>query len=291
MAPAPVAGQCCAVLATLAAVGAVSGKRSLYLVSAALHFGFLMADNLDGLHARLTGQVSLVGELLDHGLDGIAGISALLTVGVIMRVDGIWLVGLAYVGTMAFVAAYWEQYRTGLLVCPAIGQLEGFTAIAGMEVVLFAFHDPPALRFSHSSLTAGTLLVAGALLGYLGATFGSVFRAARLQVRPGGLLVVGLAGLLPFGYVLAGANPWLPAIIVGLFGADVVVRSVRMLKGGRRGSLAGWSHLGFALPLLGVMLPGQPWSATAWTGVAASLAAMVYAATVVGGVRELRGSG
>jgi phosphatidylglycerophosphate synthase len=286
-----VTGQCCAVLAAMAAAGAVGGRPYLYPVSATLHFGFLFADNLDGMHARRTGQVSRVGEFLDHGLDGIASISALLTVAFIMRVDGMFLPGLAYLGTMAFVAAYWEQYRTGLLVCPAIGQSEGFTAIAAMELALFAFHDPPALRFSHTSFTIGTLLVAGALVGYLGATLASIARAANVGVQPRDMAVVALAGLVTFGYVRAGAEPWIPGVLMGLFGADVVARSLRMRKQGRLGSLVGWPHVGLTLPLLASFVPGLPWSASTWAGLAVALAAVVYTTSIARGVNELRARG
>jgi phosphatidylglycerophosphate synthase len=283
-----IVGQCCAVLGALAAAAAVAGRPYLYPVSALLLIGFLFADNLDGMHARRTGQVSRAGELLDHGLDGIASISSLLTVGLIMRVHGSFLVVLACLGTLAFVAAYWEQYRTGLLVCPRIGQSEGFTALAVMELCLLGFREPTWLRFSTTSLTAGTFLVAGALLGYVGSVLATVRRAVGGGAPPGELALVALASVACFGYALAGAEPWIVALLVGLFGADVVVRSLRLRRQGLLGRLVDWPHASLVLPLAGRLLPGQPLGPSTLAGLGATAAAAVYAGSILRGLRESR---
>src|SRR5579884_3754966 len=59
------AGEGCAVLAAVATAGAVAGHRWLYPLSALLLLAYMTGDNIDGPHARRTGQTSALGEFLD----------------------------------------------------------------------------------------------------------------------------------------------------------------------------------------------------------------------------------
>ena len=43
----------------------------MYTLASAFIFGYIVMDNLDGKHARATGQTSKIGNMLDHGVDGL----------------------------------------------------------------------------------------------------------------------------------------------------------------------------------------------------------------------------
>ncbi len=279
-------GHCCALLGVIAAAAAVAGRPAFYLVSAALFMTYLFADILDGMHARETGQTSQTGEMLDHGLDAIGAISALLAVGLVLRVEGGVLIALAYTGMLSFVAAYWEQYRTGLLLCPAVGQSEAFTSLTALEVSLFLFHEPAWLKFSFRSPTVGTILAVVVLLGSAGPLLGTVRRVAKLGIPPGQLVRYSLASLAPVGYFMAGAVPWITGVLIGLLAGDVVVRSIRLRRKGLLGPLVTWPHAAMMLPLAAAFLPGGPRDPTALAWLGAVILAGMYAVSVTRGLRE-----
>src|SRR5689334_21971129 len=84
--------EACAILAAFATAIAVRERPIFYLASGALLLTYMTADNLDGQHARRTGQSSSLGEFLDHGLDGLSSCAVLLCSAFALRVEGPWLV-------------------------------------------------------------------------------------------------------------------------------------------------------------------------------------------------------
>lgn len=244
-----IAGQVCAACAGVAAALAAHGARLLYPASAALFGAFLLADNLDGMHARRTGQVSRSGEILDHGMDGLAGISALLSFGFLLHVQGATLLALAYLGTVGFVAAYWEQYRTGLLVCPAVGQSEGLTGLMLIAVALFVFGDGAWSHFSPYQWRLSTVFVYVMCIGYAFTTGEILLRASPKGAPLGELLAIVASASLSFGFVALGAAAWIVALVVGIFGAELVARTLLLRNDRRRRSLIGWQHLAIITPL------------------------------------------
>jgi len=106
-------GQICAMLSVIATGAAVAGAPIFYLVSAFLLLTYLTFDNIDGAHARRTGQTSHLGEFLDHGLDGLASASILIVTGFVLTIDQSWpVVPLCLLGPFSFVRLFWERFRT-----------------------------------------------------------------------------------------------------------------------------------------------------------------------------------
>jgi CDP-alcohol phosphatidyltransferase len=221
-----VTGQLCAVLAALAAYWAAHGARALYLVSALLHFIYLASDNVDGMHARRTQQVSLTGELLDHGLDGLAILCLSLTVGFVLHVDGPFLVTFASMPALAFVLAHWEHEQTQYFG-PVTGQADGYTLGALLCVLAFAFDNPPWLAFSFTHFNAALALVAGLLPASLVAVLGPSLRAWRRKAAFGDVFLTAVFIAAMHGYAFLGASAWLVAASVGVFGTLVGVRAIR----------------------------------------------------------------
>src|SRR5215510_11649645 len=62
-------GNLCSVLAFVALLLLTPGDQYLFLFPAVMTFGYLCFDNMDGMHARRTGQSSPLGEFIDHWFD------------------------------------------------------------------------------------------------------------------------------------------------------------------------------------------------------------------------------
>jgi len=91
---------------------ATLGYPGLYYLSALLFFVSLTADNVDGPHARRTGQTSPLGEFLDHRLDGSASASLLLATCLMLRVDGVVMASLcAIAGSGLRSSSSWSHRR------------------------------------------------------------------------------------------------------------------------------------------------------------------------------------
>src|SRR5262249_39798396 len=135
-------GEGCAVAAALATYFAARGRPALYPLGAVLLLLYMTADNIDGPHARNTGQTSVLGEFLDHGLDGLASGAVLLGSALVLRLEGPAMALLAAVGAAGFLATFWAQYRTGILVAPQLSAMEGVTAAALFQLAVFALGEP-----------------------------------------------------------------------------------------------------------------------------------------------------
>lgn len=281
-------GQALAVLAVPAAWLGTLGRPAWFLVSAALLFLYMTLDNVDGPHARRTGQTSPIGELLDHGLDGFGNAAAMMCIALAFRVDAPWIFAYAATGACAFVGTFWEQYHTQRLILPSGGPVEGMTAIIVFDVLLFAFDDPTWLHFSLTELNVATLAVLGGILGFIVAAGGPVRRGLR---RPGGRAeAAAVCALiwLPAAYIGVGAAGLVPALVTCLFGGDLVVRYI---TGRHRGHLTGALapiHALPHLPLLGALALPQVLAPTGWASIALGLVAGLLIWDILRGIVVIR---
>jgi phosphatidylglycerophosphate synthase len=278
-------GEACAVLAPFATWGAVRGRTWLYGVSAALLFTYLTADNLDGQHARRTGQTSALGEFLDHGLDGLASGAVLLCSALAVRIDGVVLVALVGLGSLGFGSVFWAQHRTGVLVTPRISAMEGVTGASLLQLAVLVSGDPAWMHFVPGRVGVASVLLV--LLGvcYVYAIVSPALRARRQGARLGELaLPVGVVLAAPL-YVVAGAHGLAPAILSALVVAAVVCRMIVLRGRGDRGSIASPVLLAPLVPLLLTRLDVAPPEVLAWMG--AAVAFVLYARAFVGGVVEI----
>jgi len=278
-------GETCAVLAPVATWGAVQGRPWLYGVSALLLFAYVTADNLDGQHARRTGQTSALGEFLDHGLDGLASGAVLLCSALAVRIDGLVLVAMVALGSLGFGSVFWAQHRTGLLVTPRISAMEGVTGASLLQLAVLVLGDPPWMHFVPGRLGVASVLLGVLCVCYLYAIASPVLRARREGARLGELaLPVGVVAAAP-GYVVAGAGGLAPAILAALVVAAVVCRMIVLRGRGDRRSIASPVLVVPLVPLVLAWFDVAPAEPMAWAG--AGLAFALYGRAFVGGIVEI----
>jgi phosphatidylglycerophosphate synthase len=280
-------GQACAVAAATAAYFAARGATALYLLSALLHFAYLTSDNVDGMHARRTRQVSSTGELLDHGLDGIAILCLALTLGFVLHVQGPFLVTFATLPALAFLLAHWEHAQTdhfGPVTC----QADGYTLGAVICVLASVFDEPPWLSFSPTRLNAALLLVTLLFPVSLLAVLGPALRAWRRRAAFSAVLLASGIMACMHLYAFQGAPAWIVAASVGLFGTNVGVRAIRGRLLRRAGRLLAAHDALLLFPGLVKLVFLPALSSDAVAGIAAAVAGLSLSVSFCGALFELR---
>lgn len=280
-------GQMCGVLSAVATGAAVAGAPIFYLVSAVLLLAYLTFDNIDGAHARRTGQTSPLGEFLDHGLDGVASGAILIVTGFVLTLDQTWLVLLCTLGSFGFVALFWEQFRTGLLVIPKFSSTEGVTLLIIYQTVRFFAGSPDWLAFSIEELTVGTVIVAVVFAGYLGAAIPSIQRAARHGVSGWELAPIFVLIAAQLGYSYFGAHPLVPAATAGLIGANLTCRFILLRHRGETGPLIPPVQWLSIVPLAVPIIAPEAWTATGWALISLAIIALDYGKNLWFGGAEL----
>ncbi len=295
--PDSVAPNAISLLGLLCSLSAVSiilasrrwGVPAGYLVGSVLFFGYLTADNVDGALARRSGQTSRMGELLDHGLDGLSSASMLIAGGVLLGMGPPWFFALAGLGAVTFVVTIWEQHVTGTLVIPAVSGTEAVTIMAGLCLVAFLGNDPTWLVLNPSSLNLSMGVLIVVLLGYSAALVPPCLRLARgghgLHKLAGPVANIVLCGL----WVWAGSGPVLPAVIASVYAARLAVRLIVHRHIGSPARLTVPSDWLATVPLLVAVTLPAVWTARGWASVAALIAVAAYLHTFRWGAQVLRG--
>jgi len=282
-----IGGQLLAVVAATCCGLATVGYPALYYVSAFLFLVYLTADNVDGPHARRTGQTSPLGEFLDHGLDGSASASLLLTACLMLRVDGVVMAALCAIGGLGFAIIFWEQFRTGVLIIPKVSTTEGVTLLALCLVLIAAAGEPTWMQFTTDSVTFGTLLVMALLVGYATACVPPIVRVVRAGKSPWELGTVLIVVATQALFAVLGANGTAPSIAAGLIGGDVTCRIIVLRHRGQAGPILApmlWLTL---VPLALAAAFPTLWHPDGWAGVALGIVLASYFSTLVRGGREL----
>lgn len=274
-------GQFCALGGLITAFLATQGLPLLYVVSGLLWFAYLTADNLDGQHARATGQTSVLGEFLDHGLDGFASGCVLLTCCIVLGMDGIWMAMMLALGAVGFIVTFWEQYRTGRLILPEISAAEGVTLVIIVNLLMATMGEPQWLYFNIETMTGATWLILVVLVGYAVAIVGPTYRIAKhTGGKIGELLPVLAIGAASCGYVAAGAAAPMPAIMVSMFAADMVCRMIRLRHQGESSHIVAPYHWLLVLPLVPAAVGGI-WTADGWAVIAMGMSIVMYGTTLL----------
>ena len=285
-----IVGQVLAVAgAVVCGVASAFSFPILYLVSAIFFLAYLTFDNIDGPHARRTGQTSPLGEFLDHGLDGMASASLLVAAMFVLKVDGVLMALLCAVGALGFCIVFWEQFRTGLLVIPKVSTTEGVTLLAVLQLVMAVGGEPSWMRFSLDHVTAGTLMVFAMLIGYAAACAPPVFRSWKASVRPWELVPVLAVIGAQTGFAALGANAVMPAVAAGLIGADVVCRIIVLRHRGESGPVLSPMMWLTTVPLLIAVAAPTAWAANGWAGISLALVVLSYGGILYRGTNELLG--
>ncbi len=280
-----VLGLAASVGAVGAALAGAAGHVWMYLVSAILLFVYVTLDNLDGAHARRTGQSSHLGELLDHGLDGLASGSMLLIGAIVLHLDPFFTVLLVLIGTVAFVQTLWEQYRTNLLVIPQLSGTEGVTVVGALGVLAFAYDDPAWLHLDLSRWSVGAGFLAFALFGYVMALVPPFVRARKAGASPAELgPIIALFGSLG-AFVIAGADPILTGAVIAVLGSDLGARLILLRQAEREERLLPLSRLWVAAPLVPALVTRDPKVANLSAETALAVASVLYLLALVEAAR------
>ncbi|MCA9519796.1 MAG: CDP-alcohol phosphatidyltransferase family protein [Myxococcales bacterium] len=282
-------GQLCVLAAVIFAYAASQGNTPLYLVSALLMMSYLTADNLDGPHARRTGQSSPLGEFLDHGLDGIGSGATLLVFSFTVRADGLYLLTLGLVGALAWIVVFWDQFRTGLLVIPRLSAVEGITLLALVQIAVVALGDPAWLRFSSSELTLGSALYLLCAGGYVGTAATPIWRAMREKLTPTEITPALLISASAMIFYWLGASALVCVLFATFYSADVVARMI-LKRHNVPGSdmIVSPLHAILLLPLIGAVFGSNAgWSPTHWATLSATVSTFFYLVTLLYGSSQL----
>lgn len=274
------ASQLSAVLAAASCAAALAFGPLYLVLSAVCLMSCLTLDNIDGAHARRTGQCSALGEFLDHGLDGLSATSTLVTTCLLLRVEGPSMVVVSALGAVGFATTFWEQFRTGVLRLPKVSPTEGLTLLAAWELCAAVLGDPSWLRFSYERLTAGTIAISAFVVVHIVAVLAPVVRSARVGVKARELLPLFVMAVLQVGFAVLGAKAILPAITVGLIAADMTARLLMLRHQGERGSVIPPALYVASLPFVLQLVAPHAWTATGWAAVSLGVVACSYGATL-----------
>ncbi|MFO0744306.1 MAG: CDP-alcohol phosphatidyltransferase family protein [Myxococcota bacterium] len=280
-------GQVLAVLGAVACGAATFGYPILYLVSAILFLAYLTFDNIDGPHARRTGQTSPLGEFLDHGLDGMASASLLVATAFMLQLDGMMMALLCAMAAFGFAIVFWEQFRTGLLVIPKVSTTEGVTLLALCLTAIAIAGEPTWMRFSLSDITPGTILVLAVIIGYLAACVPPIVRAWRKGVRPWELVPVVALVSVQVGFAALGATAVIPAAAAGLIGADVTCRIIVLRHRGASGPVLSPLSWLATVPLVIAAAAPNAWTPNGWAGISLAVVVLGYGTILWRGTTEL----
>lgn len=280
-------GQALGVVAAVACAIATHGVPILYVVSAFAMLASLTLDNVDGAHARRTGQCSRRGELLDHGLDGITSTCVLLVTGLVLQMSGALLAVFTAVGALTFAAVFWEQFRTGALSIPKIGPTEGVTAVAIAEVLVAVLGEPTWLRFSWDRVTVGTVLVGLVVVVHAVAVVPPFVRARKAGANPLELVPLFAVVAAELVFVARGADAMIAASAMGLACAHTTCHFIVVRQGGVGAPVVPLSLYAALAPA--AVLPFASVADAADTAAATSLGiiAIGYLASLVRGWRLL----
>jgi phosphatidylglycerophosphate synthase len=281
-------GESCAVLAAVATAFAARGHPALYLLSALLLFTYMTGDNVDGPHARRTGQTSALGEFLDHGLDGLASAAVLLCSAFAMRIDGWAMFVLLALGSVGFFATFWAQFRTGLLVTPQLSAMEGVTGAALFQVLIFALGEPAWLRLPSHGLNLATFILAALAVSYLYAIASPLLRARREHVGLGDLGWLSLVVATQAWLVARGSSALAPSLTVAVVVAELVSRMIVLRRREAGTSLFTPLHVVPAVPALFATIAVTQRFVTLASIASLALATAMYLRTFAVGVREFR---
>ena len=280
-------GQVLGVLSAITCAIAVKGYPLFYVISAFCMMASLTLDNVDGAHARRTGQCSRRGELLDHGLAGITSTSVLVVTGLLLHLDDVLMGIFCALGALTFASLFWEQLRTGVLTIPKVGPTEGVTALAIWEVLVAVLGEPAWLRFSYDRVTAGTVIIVVVVLVHAVAVAPPFFRAAKSGVSGREVAPLFVMVALQLGFILLGAKGIVPGVTMGLMCAHTTCHMIVLRHRRERGPVVPRTLYVAILPLVFLLVAPRASAATGGALLALGIVAAGYGLTLWRGWRLL----
>jgi len=159
---------------------AFQGKGWGFLAAAFCIMLYLTADNIDGLHARNTGQSSKKGEFLDHWLDSITTLIISLSILFALEING-WLLATILISiATAFFATNWEYRHTGVFYTEHVGTNEGLLIVIFLYLILFFFFKTPFFTYQGpTTLNAASSILYFSIFGCSVTIFKSILRMKK----------------------------------------------------------------------------------------------------------------
>jgi phosphatidylglycerophosphate synthase len=169
-------GSLMALLSLLITLQLAPTSRLLYLIPAALVFLYMTLDNMDGGHARRTGQSSPLGEFLDHWLDTLNGAFVGWAMAHALGLPPWMTIAVLACVLLAVFATYWEQKVTGIIHMGMFGNIEGLVlvtaAFIGIALAGQAAFTAPLVQ----GVSLGLAIMALYGLGSIGIAVGCFMR-------------------------------------------------------------------------------------------------------------------
>lgn len=192
-------------------------ERWAFAVAAAGTFAYLCLDNMDGTHARRTGQSSPLGEFLDHWFDSFN--TGFLTLGLYYaaRLPPEQILAVVAATNVAYFATMWEQRHTSFIRFGRGGQIEGVSVIVLVYVAIALLGHEAICRTPLFGLLSVVELTAVLLVfAYVLTVIGSAARTGRafgewaplllVMALVGAWYAVGRLGFFPAAALLLLSN-------------------------------------------------------------------------------------
>ncbi|MEX2666461.1 CDP-alcohol phosphatidyltransferase family protein [Candidatus Uabimicrobium amorphum] len=119
-----------------------------FLAAVLFLFAYTACDNVDGMHARATGQSSRLGEFLDHWLDSFSCIVVNMAMAIVLGLHGSILIVYCISIGIAFFCTIWEHHYTGVFHSGRLGTNEGLLTVMGVYLAVFVFQRPSWLQYN-----------------------------------------------------------------------------------------------------------------------------------------------
>lgn len=190
----------CALSFLLAAT--LSQEPLAMLLAAFLVFAYSSLDNMDGDHARRTGQSSRLGEFLDHWLDTINNGFVILGACLAVGLPTIIALAVLAIGSLAFFAVQLELRYTGVFRMGALGDIEGNSAVSLLYIAIAIGGPQFFLIQPIQGLPSIAILIGIGVAGQSILTAVSAFR--KLENGRGAFAPIVLSFLFLTGWLMTG---------------------------------------------------------------------------------------
>jgi phosphatidylglycerophosphate synthase len=137
----------------------IKGYYTGYIFGSLALIIYILADNIDGMHARFTNQTSKLGGFLDQWFDGIS--LPLIAFPIIYSLDikGGTLIFLISLLTLSCFLLYIEQLVHGTFFKPSLGPNEFLLLVVIGYIIIYFSKDSTQLVYHTGSLNIACILV------------------------------------------------------------------------------------------------------------------------------------
>lgn len=194
---------------------AVNGHRWAFLLASVSVFLYMACDNLDGIHARRTGQTSQLGEFLDHWLDTFNTTFLTLAIFIVFKLDGILLLITVFFVFIAFLTTSWDYSHNNIFYTASVGATEVLIFIIISFICQFFLYDTKILFYEENHFTVIFLFAIISILANTHITLRCILRTYKYIYE---LILPIILALIIFLYAMTKqlSFMWAAALILSL---------------------------------------------------------------------------